>query len=139
MRDFLNYALPCCLLLAATKAAAQNAADEFYDPAAMAAARESVRHMHGDSLNSLIIGERLENQIHDGDSNLVWEAQGWIGYDLNKLWLKSEGHYNNEINDTEEVRIAGTLESCPFTVSGISRPAGVMISRVPKETMRLSA
>lgn len=105
MRTFRHYLLPCLLLLAGTQAVAQNAADEFYDPAAMAAARERVRQMHGDSLNSLIIGERLENQIYDGDSNLVWEAQGWIGYDLNKLWLKTEGHYNNENNDTEEFEL----------------------------------
>ncbi len=105
MRGFVNYALSCCMLLTGAQATAQNAADEFYDPAAMAAARKSVRHMHGDSLNSLIIGERLENQTHDGDSSLVWEAQGWIGYDINKLWLKTEGHYNNESNDTEEFEL----------------------------------
>lgn len=105
MRDLLHYVLPCSLLFAGTQANAQNAADEFYDPAAMAAARERVRHMHGDSLNSLIIAERLENQVHDGDRALVWEAQGWIGYDLNKLWLKTEGHFNNETNDTEEFEL----------------------------------
>ncbi len=105
MRDFLNYALPCLLLLAGPQARAQNAADEYYDPAVMAAVRESVQHMHGDSLNSLLIAERLENQMHDGDSALIWEAQGWIGYDLNKLWLKTEGLYNNESNDTEEFEL----------------------------------
>ncbi|MDG2175014.1 MAG: copper resistance protein B [Gammaproteobacteria bacterium] len=76
--------------------AAQQAADAYYDPAAMAAARDNVRQMHGDDINSLIIGERLENQIRDGDSSLVWEAQGWIGYDLNKLWLKTEGDSDDE-------------------------------------------
>ena len=82
--------------------AAQQAADAYYDPAAMAAARNNVQQMHGDTLNYLVIGERLENRVHDGDSSLVWEAQGWIGYDLNKLWLKTEGHYDNKTNDTEE-------------------------------------
>lgn len=77
-------------------------AEDYYDPAAMAAARERVRQMHGDTLNYLVIGERLENQGVDGDSSLVWEAQGWVGYDLNKLWLKTEGHYDNEENSTEE-------------------------------------
>ena len=77
-------------------------AEDFYDPAAMAAAREAVRQNHGDSLNYLVIGERLENQVHDGNSNLVWEAQGWVGYDLDKLWLKTEGHYDIDNNQTEE-------------------------------------
>jgi copper resistance protein B len=90
------------LIFLSFQTAAQQAADAYYDPAAMAAARDNVRQMHGETLNSLIIGERLENQVHDGDSSLVWEAQGWIGFDLNKLWLKTEGHYDNEANDTEE-------------------------------------
>ena len=60
-------------------------AEDFYDPAAMAAARHHAKQMHGDSLNYLAIAERLENQVHDDDRNLVWEAQGWIGYDRNKL------------------------------------------------------
>ena len=93
------------LIFLSFQTAAQQAADAYYDPAAMAAARDSVRQMHGDTLNSLIIGERLENQVHDGDSSLVWEAQGWIGFDLNKLWLKTEGHYDNETNDTEEFEL----------------------------------
>jgi len=77
-------------------------AEDFYDPAAMAAARDVLKQSHGDSLNYQVIGERLENQVHDGDKNLVWEAQGWVGYDLNKLWLKTEGHYDNEESQTEE-------------------------------------
>jgi len=92
-------------LMLTSPAFGQNAADEFYDPAAMAAARDNVQQMHGNTLNSLFIGERLENQDHDGNSNLVWEAQGWVGYDLNKLWLKTEGHYDNENNDTEEFEL----------------------------------
>jgi len=87
-------------LLAASAAGAQPTED-FHDPAAMTQARDHLLHMHGDSLNYLVIGERLEHQVHDGDSSLLWEAQGWVGYDLNKLWLKTEGHVDNETNDTE--------------------------------------
>ena len=87
-------------LLAASTAWAQPAQDG-HNPAAMAQARDHLLQMHGDSLNYLVIGERLENQVHDGDSSLVWEAQGWVGYDTNKLWLKSEGLYDNEANDTQ--------------------------------------
>jgi len=71
----------------------------------MAASSAMVKNMHGDSINTLVIGERLENQVHDGDNSLVWEAQGWIGRDINKLWLKTEGHYDSENNDTEEFEL----------------------------------
>ena len=77
-------------------------AEDFYDSAAMAAARHHAKQTHGDSLNYLAIAERLENQVHDDDRNLVWEAQGWIGYDRNKLWLKNEGRYNSDTTDTKE-------------------------------------
>lgn len=76
--------LVCLLNLPAL---AQSAADL----ATTAAVRQQMTRMHGDSLNSLFIAERLENHSDDGNNNTVWEAQGWVGYDRDKLWLKSEG------------------------------------------------
>lgn len=35
--------------------------------------------------------DRLEYQLNDDKNNRVWDAQGWIGGDYNKLWLKTEG------------------------------------------------
>jgi copper resistance protein B len=35
--------------------------------------------------------ERLEARVKDGKETLNWEAQGWIGEDYNKLWIKTEG------------------------------------------------
>ena len=88
------------LLLAATVASAQDQS-EFFDESAVHAAHEAAMASHGDSLNYLVIGERLENQVHDGEDRVVWEAQGWVGYDIDKLWLKTEGEYDSEANDTE--------------------------------------
>lgn len=87
------------ILLISMQAAAQN------NHQAMANSSAMVKKMHGDSINSLVLGERLENQVHDGDNKLVWEAQGWIGRDINKLWLKTEGHYDSERNNTEEFEL----------------------------------
>jgi copper resistance protein B len=95
MRKFFLF---LCLLAPAVVSG--QTAEDFHDPAAMAAASGMARHMHGDTLNYLVIAERLENQMHDGNNSLVWEAQGWVGYDINKLWLKSEGEYDFEANDT---------------------------------------
>jgi copper resistance protein B len=35
--------------------------------------------------------ERLEYRANDGRNSLNWEAQGWAGTDVHKLWFKTEG------------------------------------------------
>ena len=35
--------------------------------------------------------ERLEYRANEGRDSINWEAQGWIGTDKHKLWLKSDG------------------------------------------------
>lgn len=48
--------------------------------------------MHGESINSYWALDRLEAWDADEDgTGMAWEAQGWIGSDLNRLWLRSEG------------------------------------------------
>ncbi len=81
------------LMLTTFDVAAQQAADAFYDPQAMASARASLKETHGNQINGLIIAERLEYSTGDFDDAVVWEAQGWLGTDRDKLWLKTEGEY----------------------------------------------
>ena len=73
---------------------AQTAADAHYDPAEMQAAREALHDSHGNAVNWMVLGERLEYDIDD-DSILVWEGQGWIGGDIDKAWFKTEGEYED--------------------------------------------
>ena len=47
--------------------------------------------VHDDSLQSFVLFNRLEGFDADEGTGLEWEAQAWIGTDLNKLWLRSEG------------------------------------------------
>ena len=49
-------------------------------------------HQHGTSLHSYWLLDRLEVTDGDGPRELGWEAQVWIGGDVRKLWLRSEGH-----------------------------------------------
>ncbi len=79
--------------LFATASNAQTAADEFYDPAEMEASRRAVREEMGGQTTYFINGERLEFQTREGDPLFLWDAQGWIGGDLNKFWVKTEGEY----------------------------------------------
>lgn len=72
-------------------AAAQTAADAYYDPDVMAAARAKLKASHGNQRNGLLIAERLEYSAANQEDALVWEAQGWYGTDRHKLWMKTEG------------------------------------------------
>lgn len=83
-------------------ALAQEAADELYDQERMAQAREALYESHGSALIGLFLGERLEHQVRDGADRTVWEAQGWLGGDLRKWWVKTEG---------ESVQGAGAFEA----------------------------
>ncbi len=59
--------------------------------------------VHDTALNSYFIFEKLEWQDADEGSALNWEAQGWIGGDVDRLWLRSEGERTN--GKTEEAEI----------------------------------
>ncbi len=97
--------LIACVFLFSQTGLAQNAADEYFDAAAMAEARAALRAGHGSQVNTLILAERFEYTFGDGESDLVWEGQGWIGGDLNKFWIKTEGHYEFDESDLDEFEL----------------------------------
>lgn len=35
--------------------------------------------------------DQFEYRLNEGEDTFTWEAQGWLGNDYNKLWLKTEG------------------------------------------------
>jgi copper resistance protein B len=39
--------------------------------------------------------DQLEGRTNGSDSEFRWDGEGWIGTDMNKLWVKSEGFSNN--------------------------------------------
>lgn len=43
------------------------------------------------SLIPFLLVDRLEYRWQSDDSRRVWDLQGWVGGDIHKLWLKSEG------------------------------------------------
>ncbi|RJX82838.1 copper resistance protein B [Pseudomonas sp. LS-2] len=60
--------------------------------------------VHDTALNSYFIFEKLEWQDADEGSALNWEAQGWIGGDVDRLWLRSEGERTNGKTEEAEVQ-----------------------------------
>ena len=93
-----------CLALA-SQALAQNAADKYFDPAAMEGARDVLRREHGGMTNYFLQADRFEFQSVDGSGALLWDGQGWIGGDYNRFWFKTEGEYIGESAEWEEAEI----------------------------------
>jgi copper resistance protein B len=79
---------------------AQNAADDYYDPAEMAAARRALKEGAGGGINYLFLGDRLE-YLSAGDGTSIWDFQGWVGGDINRLWFKSQGEFNSRTDNLE--------------------------------------
>ena len=79
-------------------------ADQYYGAETMAQARKALQKSAGGATNFLIMGDRLETQITNGEYDFIWDAQGWYGTDENKLWIKTEGEYSfgsDKIEDAE--------------------------------------
>src|SRR3546814_18558187 len=57
----------------------------------MALAREVVRKEHGDIKSGMIMIDQLEAVIGKGKDGYAWNAQGWYGGDIDRLWFKTEG------------------------------------------------
>lgn len=67
-------------------------ADRFWNPADMARSREmDLRRMHGGGTYYQILMNIAEAQIRRGRDGYRWDGEAWIGGDINRLTLKSEG------------------------------------------------
>lgn len=42
-----------------------------------------------------VLFDQFEGRTNGPDNELRWDGEGWIGTDMNKLWLKSEGFSTN--------------------------------------------
>ncbi|BBF72180.1 copper resistance protein B [Sphingomonas bisphenolicum] len=68
-----------------------HAADALYDPATMARARAAMTKENGGMTFSQLMIDRLEYRAQKGADGYHWEGEGWIGGDINRLAIKSEG------------------------------------------------
>ena len=81
-------------------AVAQKAAEAYYDPAEMQAASEVLKQETGNKWHYLVLADRLEYQsIDEGIGQ--FDLQGWLGGDINRLWMKTEGEYSFGDNQFE--------------------------------------
>jgi copper resistance protein B len=51
----------------------------------------SVPEFHDNDIHEYLLLDKLEFRHGNGESGLAWEANGWLGTDLDRLWLRSDG------------------------------------------------
>ncbi len=80
-----------------------HAADRYFDPAVMVAAREQLRIENGEILTHMVLFDQLEATFDNGEEGYSWDAQGWYGSDIHRFWWKSEGEgaFDGEVEIAE--------------------------------------
>lgn len=79
----------------------------FMSSNAMAAGRD-------DPLLGMLLIDQFEWRGGDGDDPFVWEAQGWIGKDLNKFWFKTDGEVTGGETESAEIQALYSRAIAPF-------------------------
>lgn len=60
---------------------------------------------HAPSINSLLLVDRLEHWDGRHGTGQAWEATGWIGGDINRVWLRSEGERSGGRTDAADLEV----------------------------------
>lgn len=61
--------------------------------------------MDDSGLNSFFLLDQLEYQDANEGSTLAWDASGWVGGDINRLWIRSEGERTNGVTEEAELQL----------------------------------
>ena len=71
-----------------------------------AAVRPAAGHsVHDNSIQNYTLIDRLEVFDADPGTGLEWEAQAWIGTDLDRLWLRSEGERSDGRTESADLEL----------------------------------
>jgi copper resistance protein B len=72
-------------------------------------------HMNDDPLLSKVMINQLElRQADQGDNPIAWEAEAWLGKDLHKLWLKTEGEKVGDTLEEAELQLLYSRAIAPY-------------------------
>ncbi|MFZ7125528.1 MAG: copper resistance protein B [Desulfobacterales bacterium] len=64
-----------------------------------------VQPVHDNELFAVFKGDRLEYQSREGGPVLLWDVEGWVGRDFNKLYLESEGVWSIDDEEVAEAEV----------------------------------
>lgn len=60
--------------------------------------------VHDKKINSFMLLDKFEYQDADNGSAFAWDAKGWIGGDVDRLWLRSEGERTDGVTENAELQ-----------------------------------
>jgi copper resistance protein B len=78
-----------------------HAADRTFDPAVMEAARAHLQREHGGAIVSRVMAELLEYRTGGDEDGYRWDGEAWVGGDIHRLVVKSEGEGAAELESAE--------------------------------------
>jgi copper resistance protein B len=61
--------------------------------------------VHDRAINFQILVDQLEMQFVHGEPGSRWDSRTWIGGDINRLWIRSEGDVLDGVLDTAEAQV----------------------------------
>lgn len=71
--------------------------------------------MHNDDpLLTYINIDKLEQTDIGGDNHQAFEGEGWVGYDLNKLWVKTEHEFADSQTEEADIELLYSRAVAPF-------------------------
>lgn len=70
--------------------------------------------MNDDPVLAMLSVDKLEGAYNDGDTSLNWDIEGWLGTDLNKLVITSEGSRLDGHTETNELRLLYRRAISPY-------------------------
>lgn len=71
-------------------------------------------HPDADPMISMLSFKQLEQRKDGDETNISWDVDAWLGKDLHKLWIKSEGDYRDGQREGSEVEILYSKAVAPF-------------------------
>ena len=81
---------------------------------------------HASSVNYMVLFDRLEVWDADPGTGQAWEATAWIGTDLDRLWLRSEGARERGSTESADVEVLYGRSVLPWwdVVAGVRQDIG---------------
>jgi copper resistance protein B len=82
--------------------------------ACLLASAAAVAGSEDDPLLAKVLIDELEWRATDGPNQWAWDADAWIGKDLNKLWLKTEGEHRDSTTESAYGEVFYSRAIAPF-------------------------
>lgn len=74
-------------------------------PAVAQDAEHGGHTVHDSKVNYQVLFDQLEGQFVHGDPGARWDSKVWIGGDVHRLWLRTEGDALDGVLDTAEAQV----------------------------------